>query len=219
MIWRTLAALSLLALGCGDSSGAGADGAGGAGQGGSGAGGNTACPADTLCLDVVAAGDPAPGRLALLWYRVEGAVANDPRVGLELPFDPAAEHVEIPLSGLAPPVDLDLLCERSCEEPASCPCQGAFRAGVAYVIVVTDADQDGALDLEEIADQAGYVGVANVAVVWSATTTPQVPAPFDATFPAGVRQGFDLHRITANSVFEPAPDGARFQLRAGTEAF
>lgn len=219
MLRRTLAALASLVLGCGDSSGSGAGAAGGEGQGGSGAGGDAACPADTLCLDVVPAGDPAPGRLAVLWYRVEGTVANDPRIGFEAPFDPEADAIEIPLADVTPPTDIDLLCERTCEDPSTCPCAGEFRAGVAYVIIVTDKDQSGSLDLVEVADAKGYVGVANVAVVWSASTTTVVPEPFDTTFPSGVLEGFDIHRITGNAVFEPAPAGARFQLKAGTEAF
>ena len=76
----------------------------------------------------------------------------------------------------------------------------------------------GAIDVAELAEPDNLVGIANTAVVWGSQESPIAPAPFDDIFPAGVHDGLDLHRITEGGAFEPAPEGVRFELRAGAGA-
>ncbi|NUP09494.1 MAG: hypothetical protein HOW73_25875 [Polyangiaceae bacterium] len=203
------AVLATVLTACGDSGG----------TGGEGGGATNTCPAGRVCLDVVPAGDPAPGRLAVVWFRFEGTTGHDPTVAYDAPFDSAVEHVEIPLADVSQPPDIDLLCDRLCETPSQCPCQSEFRAGVAYVVVVTDFDGNGVIDATEVADSDNIVGIANVGLVWSATDAVPAPAPFDTVFPSGVVAGTHAYRITSAGAYEPADEGSTFELRAGTAAF
>ncbi len=206
-------------LACGDSTGSG--GQGGAAEGGAGGAGASpaGCSADRLCLEVVEAGDPAPGRLAVVWLRFEGNVGHDPTVGYEAAFDGAAgDRIDIPLSEITDPPDIDRACERGCEDPKTCPCTGDFQAAVAYVLVVNDADASGVLEPTELADATNWVGIANAAVAFSETTEASPPAPFDVTFPDGVEAGIHPSFISADGTLHEAGDTEVFQLRAGTEA-
>lgn len=214
--FASVLAMALSTAGCGDDGGGAAGGGGAGGEGGGGA--PPACPEETLCLDVVPAGAAAPGRLGVVWFRFEGSVGYDPTVAFDVPFDVSASELEVPLSAIALPPDFDLFCERTCADAMTCPCAGGFRAGVAYVLVVSDVDASGAIDVAELAEPDNLVGIANTAVVWSAEEAPIAPAPFDDVFPAGVHEGLDLHRVTPSGAFEPAPDGVRFELRAGSDA-
>ncbi|MBK6517156.1 MAG: hypothetical protein IPG04_24305 [Polyangiaceae bacterium] len=216
--WAWVLAAALGTVACGDD-GSGASGGGGAGGEGGGEGGAPpACAAETLCMDVVPAGAPAPGRLGVVWFRFEGTVGFDPTVAFDAPFDTTSTEIELPLSEIGLPPDVNLFCDRECEDTMTCPCVGTFRAGVAYVLVVTDVDASGAIDVAELAEPDNLVGIANTAVVWGSQESPIAPAPFDDIFPAGVHDGLDLHRITEGGAFEPAPEGVRFELRAGAGA-
>lgn len=213
------ALMLLLASGCGDSSAAGGAGAGG----GSGEGGGTnpgACDPDTLCLDIVEEGAIPAARFAIVWFRLEGDVAADPTVALDVSFDASSTYAEVNLSDVALPPDLDKLCERACAEPVDCPaCTGEFEAAVAYVMVVVDEDMNGGIEPAEVAEPDNVVGIANTAVAWSNTTATEVEAPYDALFPNGIAEGLATYRINASGAFELAGDGNVFELKIGPDVF
>lgn len=214
VLW--LAWLALGACACGDS-GAGAGGAGGGG--GAGAGGGAASPCDdgTLCLDVQHEGDlPGGARLTVVWFRLEDQSAFDPSVALDQPFGSDTQTLEIALADLTDPPDIDQLCERACADAATCPCTGEVRAAVAYVLVIQDGNESGAIEPSEVAAPALGLGIANTAVVWS-TATGAAPAPYDALFPEGVREGTAPYRIEGGE-FLPADSGERFELTVGGDA-
>jgi len=205
-------------FGCGDS---GSDAAGGSGGDGAGAGGGnpTLCEADTLCLDIVEEGEIPAARFAIVWFRIEGTVANDPTVATEASFQAGSNYLEVDLGGLTEPPDIDKACERDCAEPADCPCVGALEAAIAYVMVVIDEDASGSIDPAEVADPDLVVGIANTAVVWSNTTQAVVAAPFNELFPKGLVSGIEPYRINASGAFEPAGGGNVFELKIGPDVF
>lgn len=202
-----------LVAGCGDDTSASGGAGGGAATGGGG-GAAATCEAGKVCLSVAKEGE-ASGRLAVIWFRLEGTLAKDPTVGFETAFAGTESAVTIDLASVAQPPDLDLLCARGCADPATCPCTGDFQAGVAYVMVVVDADGSGALEAPEIADPANVVGLANTAVVYSAAAAASAPAPFDQTFPMGVKEGMAPYRINQDGAFEPGDAGAVYELKVG----
>ena len=196
--WAAAMGLSLLG-GCGDSGGGGA-GAGG-GEPGS-------CDPLTLCLDVVEEGSIPEARFAVVWFRIEGSVAADPTVAIDVAFDASANDAEVSLADVPLPPDIDKICERDCAEPVDCPvCSGEFEASVAYVMVIVDADMSGAIEPTEVAEPNNVVGIANAAIVWSNTDQSTLPAPFDATFPDGTVEGRAVYSIGSGSSFEPAGNG------------
>jgi hypothetical protein len=219
MRFRTWTALALAVLsGCGDSSAAGGEGAGGEGQGGGSNPG--ACDPDTLCLDIVEEGAIPAARFAIVWFRLEGAVAADPTVALDVAFDASSTYAEVNLADVALPPEIDKLCERECAEPIDCPaCTGEFEAGVAYVMVVVDEDMNGSIDPTEVAEPDNVVGIANTAVVWSNTTAASVAAPFNDLFPNGTVEGIATYRIDASGNFQLAGDGNVYELKIGPDVF
>ncbi len=206
--------VSVSASACGDDASAG----GAAGGGGSAGTGGAVCPAGQVCLDVDRQGEPQPGIFAAIWFRVEGSIAYDPTVGYAAPFDVGADVVTFSLADVAPPPDVDLLCERPCPEVSMCACSGEFRASVAYLLVVRDADQSGDLSATEIAQPANVVGISNGALVWSDRAWAPAPPPWDATFPEGVLDGTTANDVSG-STFAPAGAGARFGLKVGPSVF
>lgn len=157
------------------------------------------CGVDRICFDVkpVAPGQAiAPGRLAVVWYQLNDDLAPDPphQLGYDVPFDPAATRIEVPLASITPPGQAYLLCARArgCVDPATCPCMGTPRVGTAAVVVAPDLDGDGALDVAEVESLygAGYMHVG-----WSATAHVPAPSPFDQLFPDGIEQGTRPYRV------------------------
>lgn len=209
---------SVLSLGCGDDA-ATTGGAGGqGGAGGEGAGGAPACPEGTLCLDVQHDG-PAAGRLALVWFReLPTGSLTDPVVGFEQAFDEAADELTIELASVSAPPDALLFCERTCEVPAECACEPGFAAGVGFVLVVEDEDLDGTVGPTDLANEANIVGIANVAMIYAPEAFASAPAPFDETFPVGVKAGIEPYRINEQGAYEPS-SAARFTLKVGPDAF
>ncbi len=219
-MWQSKCATSLalvLAVGCGDSENAGGSGSGGAGEGGNATPG--ACDPETLCLDIVEQAPITEGRFAIVWFRLEGSVAADPTVALDLPFDPTSTYVEVNLGDIPLPPDIDKVCQRECEEAIDCPmCTGDFAASVAYVMVVVDADMNGSIEPAEVAEPDNVVGIANTAVVWSTTTTTSVEAPYDELFPNGTIAGVAAYRIDSNA-FVLAAEGKVYELKIGPDVF
>lgn len=214
--WVFLA--SVLSLGCGDDASTTGGSGGQGGSGGGGAGGAPACPDGTLCLDVQHDG-PAAGRLALVWFReLPTGSLTDPAVGFEEAFDETAAELTIDLASVSPPPDALLLCERPCEMPAECACEPGFSAGVGFVLVVQDEDLDGAVSPADLANEANIVGIANVAMIYAPEAFTPAPAPFDETFPEGVKAGIEPYRINEQGAYQPS-SAARFTLKVGPDAF
>ncbi len=213
--------LLLLTNACGDSSSTGSGGTGATGAGGDGAGGAgpADCPAGDLCLDVEHEGEAA-GRLAVVWFRqlVTGTL-TDPVVGFEEPFDPEADELTVDLGAITEPPDALLFCDRACAEPIECVCEPGFAAGVGYVVVVVDEDANGIVNPEDLANEENIVGIANVAMVFAPMTVADAPAPFNETFPDGVKAGIAPYRINSDGAFEPSSAGSRFTLKVGPNAF
>lgn len=201
----------LLLIGCGDSGNEG-------GAGGNANPGN--CDPLTLCLDIVKEGDIPEARFAVVWFRIEGSVAADPTVAIDVPFDASSSYVEVNVTDVPLPPDIDKICERSCAEPVDCPaCTGTFEASVAYVMVVVDEDMSGSIEAAEVAEPANVVGIANAALVWSNTDQSTIPAPFNEVFPSGTVEGTNVYRIDTGSSFEPALQGDVFELKTGPDVF
>jgi hypothetical protein len=220
-MWQSKGATSLalvLAVACGDS-----ENQGGSGVGGSGAGGNAnpgACDPATLCLDIVEEAPITEGRFAIVWFRLEGSVAADPTVAIDVPFDLTSSYLEVNLGDVPLPPDIDKMCERACEDAVDCPaCTGDFEASVAYVMVVVDTDMSGSIEATEVADPDNVVGIANTAVVWSNTTATAVAAPYDDQFPSGTVEGLAAYRIDASGAFVRAAEGNVYELKIGPDVF
>lgn len=211
-------AFAVVALGCGDDT-SGSGGSGGAGAGGGGTGGAAAaCDAGQVCLTVNRQGE-ASGQLAVVWFRLEGTLAKDPTVGFQQAFAGTEEAVTIDLASVTPPTDVDLLCERACADVLTCPCTGTFKASVGYVMVVVDENNDGTLAPAEIGKSSNIVGIANTAVIYAASTVAAAPAPFDQTFPEGVKEGMAPYRINQDGAYLPADAGTSFELKVGPDVF
>lgn len=211
-------AFAVAALGCGDDTG-GSSGGGGAGAGGGGAGGAAAgCDAGQVCLTVNKQGE-ASGQLAVIWFRLEGTLAKDPTVAYQQAFAGSESAVTIDLASVTAPPNEDLLCERACADVLTCPCTGAFEASVGYIMVVVDENADGTLSPAEIGTSSNVVGIANTAVIYGASTVAAAPAPFDQTFPEGVKEGMAPYRINQDGAYLPADAGTSFELKVGPNVF
>lgn len=208
----------LLVIGCGDSGAAGGAGAGGgAGEGGNG---SEACTPPTLCLDIVEEGAIPEARFAVVWFRLEGDVANDPSIAMETTFDPSASRIEVDMATIPPPPEVDKICERRCEDVSVCPdCTGDFEGSVAYLMVVVDEDMSGAIDPAEVGEPENIVGIANAALGWSNDAWAMAPLPFDEVFPDGTSEGVGAYRIDANGAFIPASLDDEFSLKVGPDVF
>lgn len=220
-MWQTKCATSLalmLAVGCGDSENQGGNGSGGSGEGGNATPG--ACDPATLCLDIVVDAPITEGRFAIVWFRLEGSVAADPTVAIDVPFDLTSSYVEVNLGDVPLPPDIDKMCERACVDAIDCPaCTGDFQASVAYVMVIVDADASGSIEPAEVAEPDNVVGIANTAVVWSNTTATSVDAPYDEQFPNGTVEGVAAYRINSSGAFVRASEGNVYELKIGPDVF
>ncbi len=203
----SILALGAATFGCGDD---GDDGAGGEAP--------APCAAGRLCLDVVEEGEAQAGRVAVVWFRFEGDLGYDPTVAYDAAFDTATTAVEIAMADVEPPPDVDMICERSCPDPAMCPCTGEFRAAVAYVMVVRDGDGDGVISPPDVTAQGAIVGVADAAIGYGEREWLPAPAPYDATFPAGVQPGVAAYELLGGKL-TPAAEGERFLLKVGPNVF
>lgn len=155
-----------------------------------------------------------------MWFRkLDTGALTDPVVGFEQPFDQEASALTIDLGAIGEPPDPHLFCARACEDPLTCACEPGFSAGVGYVMVVTDADASGAVDASDLANQENIVGIANAAIVFAPEAFPTAPAPFNETFPDGVKAGIAAYRINSDGAFEPSSPGSRFTLKVGPDAF
>ncbi len=174
----------------------GMGGAGGSGQGGEGGGTASNCPANTICLAVkpTETGAIMEGRLVAVWYQLNDDGPDPlPLIAYDTPFDPKAMKVEIPTASLMAPNEENLLCERSCDDEATCPCLSDPKVGVALVFVVRDADQSGSINIDEVNTEP--YGVGFMAIGRSEAEYVPAPMPFDALFPEGIDKGTRGYRI------------------------
>lgn len=160
-----------------------------------------ACPQDTLCLStVVKTAEAIPrGRLAVVWFQLgETSPEPEPEIGYDVPFDPAASRVRIPLSALTHPKDEGLsFCERECTDTAKCPCTSDVRVETAQVVVARDVNADGRLDTSEVRTESygrGYFVLGS-----SGVRVDRVPKTFEGTFSSGIPQGTSTFRFIADA--------------------
>jgi hypothetical protein len=156
------------------------------------------CRADELCFDVTPLRPgtaPLPGRLMLLWFQLDDD-GPDPgiKIGYQASFNGTDTRVVIPLSQVALPEEVHLLCERACDDEATCPCLSEPKAGIGLVAVYPDNDA---------APGRESIGVAAMAVGYSDKEFKPSPLSFSGKFPDGIEQGVRGYKLVR-------PDGGGF---------
>lgn len=230
----------LLALGCGDdatpgtdsgvardsgstSDAGGSDAARADGGGGSDAGPIIAgeCPVASVTLDVnvIGGGAPVAGRLVVAWGQLDDDGPDPiPDVGYDVQFDTTATTIEIPIASIGLPTEPNLVCERACDDEATCPCLSTPQVGYGLVAVVTDTDGSGAIEPSEV-QRVRPPGVGYVVVGYSAmryVPPPATPPQWGELFPEGIEGGVCPYRIIDSPSSFDRPGlvmpGARFDL-------
>jgi hypothetical protein len=163
-------------------------------------------------------GTPVPGRLVVVWFRFEQGVGRDPFVAYDAPFELTQGTADVPYSSIADPPDIDRVCERSCADPATCPCTGDFQAAVGYLMLVQDGDQSGAIEALELSEPSNIVGIGNFAVGFSSQAWDSAPAAFQLTFPAAVLAGVHAYQLSGGQL-RPAEAGTTFEFKIGPGVF
>jgi len=149
------------------------------------------CPPGFICLAVrpMGSGTPMAGRLGVIWFQIDDSGTDPaPQIGFDGAFDPTAGQVNIPLLAVDTPSDAVLLCSRACPDEESCPCMSEPRIGVALVVVLQDANANGAIDVSEI-QTTGIVGIGWLAVAYSTLAYMPAPSPFGGLFVDGIQMG------------------------------
>jgi hypothetical protein len=153
------------------------------------------CTNDTLCLTVkpVTSGTPRQGRLVVAWYLPAAGSSNELRIAYDKPFDRTKSQLVIPLADIQPIDAGHLMCTRTCTEPATCACQAdSPRMGLALVALVSDADSNGSIQLEEMGADQNIIGFAQIALVSSEQRWTHFSSPyqdFGKFFTQGVAPG------------------------------
>jgi hypothetical protein len=174
------------------------------------------CAADTLCLelDTIGVGDVAAGRLAVVWVQLQ---TMDPQpkaqIGLDIELDLEAERYSVPFSAIQPPHgDALLLCERQCDADG-CACANRSGVATAMVVVAEDANSDGRLTVDEVAE--GTFGRGDLLLAHSKSEQVITPPPADQLFADGVARGVAAYRFIGN----PEERSARVQRADRGETF
>lgn len=186
------------------SGGAGGDGMGGSGgTGGAGGGSAGMCPAESICFAFkpTEGGPVEAGRLVLVWYQLNDDGPDPlPLIAYDQLFDPTLALLEIPIADIALPNPEHMLCNRACDDEATCPCLDDVQVGTGFVFAVRDTDMSGDTSFEEIGTDlygVGYIGMG-----YSATERVPAPAPLDMLFPEGIDQGVRPYRIIEAGTFD-----------------
>lgn len=164
------------------------------------------CAPEQLCFINHALGsEPIPnGRTVVMFYQFNDDLIPEPafHLGYDEPFDGSQGTLEIPRSSITLPTPLDdyYLCQRICSDLSNdaCNCFGEdARATFAFVFVVSDTDNSGAIELAEI-DEANIFGVAGMHVNSAEQDFP-IPNVFDSLFIDGVLQGIHGYTVEPSS--------------------
>jgi hypothetical protein len=102
-------------------------------------------------------------------------IAYDQSVSLR-----AQEILEIPLNEISLPFTENLICVRECRERGDCPCRGEPQIALASVVLAVDANDDGALSLDEV--RAEQVGTTSAMVGYSLFASELPPLDWLGSF-------------------------------------
>lgn len=151
------------------------------------------------------------GRLVIAFYQFSDDVEPYPAlvVGFDEPlaaFAPGeARCIDVDLATVTAPTSDDYqLCQRTCfdlTDPA-CDCPGTPpEPTMAFVLVVRDADDSGAIEPAELLEESNFIGAGYLGVAGSAAAqTP--PTWIDPLFPEGVGAGVQPYRVIDTDSFD-----------------
>jgi hypothetical protein len=181
--------------------GGGSGGMGGAGGGGGGSAGT--CPAESICLALkpTEGGPVEAGRVVVVWYQFNDDGPDPlPLIAYDEAFDPKTGEIQIPIAGIAQPNPENMLCERSCDDEAMCPCLNELQVGVGFVFAVRDTDMSGSINFDEIG--MDMYGIGYMGVGYSEQERIPAPAPLNSLFSEGIDKGIRPYRIIEGGTFD-----------------
>lgn len=139
-------------------------------------------------------GSFVPGRLAVVWFSINGKPEPSPMIGYDVPIAQDNKEMLIPLSSVTPVSDESLFfCPRKCTDETQCPCIGQPKFGLALVAVLQDTNANGKIDLDEV--NSNY-GLAHMVMAYSETDYPAGTLnDYNVMLPDGMKKGLNPYRV------------------------
>lgn len=162
------------------------------------------------------------GRMVVMWFQLNDD-GPDPEieVGYDVAFDPSVTTYNVPMSAITPPGEQNLLCPRSCTDEATCPCAGVPQVGIGLILLLTDPNGNGKIDVPTEwgwnGGTATVFGVTKIVIGYGPDA--YVPAtPYDNIFPQGILEGMiPYEAVSGAGTFDqlvPANTTTRYDLKA-----